>query len=181
MVNLLPQNVRRSLIRNYYLRLVALALFAAAVSIFFGGLLLVPSFFLARSTAEQAARYRSALEETVGLKERAGVAHDVSVFAERVRVLDALAAAPIVTDAVGKITDAMPKGATLTAVSIVRTDTGATLGITGSAATRDTLLSLAAALKDVGGFSGIALPVSSLASDKDIPFSISITYTVHAP
>jgi Tfp pilus assembly protein PilN len=181
MVNLLPIRARRALIRDYYLRLAALALFLIALVTVLGGLLLVPSFFLARATAQEAARYRAALEETVGLKERAGVAAQVATLSERVRLLDTFAASPATPAIVATLMDAMPRGVTLTALSIARTGTGASLVISGSAGTRDALLSLAASLKSVTTFSGVSLPVSSLVSDADIPFTIGFTYTAPAP
>lgn len=181
MVNLLPLSARRTLVRDYCFRLAAFVLFLMALVTFFGTLLLAPSFFLARATADAGTRYRVALEETVGLRERSGAAASVAALAERIRILGTLAALPVTSDVVDKVTGAMPHGVTLTSLTIVRTDSGAALTLSGSAATRDTLLSLAASLKEVNGFSGVSLPVSSLASDKDIPFAIDITYATPTP
>jgi hypothetical protein len=163
-------------VRSYYLRFFVLVMSAVAVVGFFGGLLLMPSFFLARATAEAGGRYRAALEETVGLRERAGVSARVAMLAERVRILDTFSLSPVTPHITTTVTDALPRGVTLTSLSITRTGTGATLSITGSAATRDALLSLAESLKSVSAFSGVSLPVSSLAADKDIPFSINFAY-----
>lgn len=176
MVNLLPISERRAIVRGYYLRLIALVASVVAVTTLLGGLLLLPSFFLARATADAGGRYRTALEETVGLRERAGVSTRAATLAERVRILDAFSLPPVTPDVVTALTDALPRGVTLTSLSIMRKDGGAALSISGAAATRDALLSLAESLKGVSAFSGVSLPVSSLASDKDIPFSISFSY-----
>jgi Tfp pilus assembly protein PilN len=177
MVNLLPTAHERSLKRDYYLRLISLVALMLSLVIFLGGLLLIPSYFLARASADASTRYVAALEETVGLRERSGVGATVATLAERVRILNEYAAAPVTPGIVTALIGAMPKGIALTSLSITRTSAGASVSINGSAASRDALLSFATALKDVHAFSGVALPVSQLASDKDIPFSLSFIFT----
>lgn len=177
MVNLLPAQERRAIVRGYYLRLFTLTMSVVTTVMIAGGLFLLPSFFLARATADSGARYRAALEETVGLRERAGVSAHVATVAERVRLLDTFSTSPVTPDIARKIIDALPRGVTLTTLSMTRRDGGAAVSITGSAATRDALLSLAESLKSVSALAGVSLPVSSLAQDKDIPFSLSFIYT----
>ncbi len=177
MVNLLPNSAERAVVWRYRLRLVTLVSLMAALAAFLGGLLLLPSFFLARATADAGLRYADALDQTVGLTNRAGAADTLAALSERVRILDQYAAAPVTPSIIAPLVGALSSSITLTAIDIGRTDTGADVSVTGSAKTRDGLLAFANALHGVGGFSNVSLPVSQLAADTDIPFTISFTFT----
>lgn len=175
MVNLLPPPVKASVIRAYYLRLGALTLLLISLALLVGGLLLLPSYFLAQASAENGERYLVALEETVGLKERAGAGATMSALAERVRILKEYAGTPMTTSLVDTVVGAKPKSVSINRISWEAST--ATVKVSGTAATRDALLAYVAALEESPLLSGVVLPLSQLASDRTIPFSISATYT----
>lgn len=177
MVNLLSKALIRARTRRYYARLITLLALVLTLVIGVGALLVLPSFFLARAAADESARYLAALEETVGLKERAGVTKAVGALVERVKTLKDFNTPIMVAYLIDLITGAAPRGITITSFSIDRTGAGGRVVVSGSAATRDALLSFANALKSIKQFSGVALPVSSLARDKDVPFTLSFSYT----
>ena len=180
MVNLLPRPAQRTLVRTYYLRLGTLFLLSVSLVVAVGGVLVAPSVFLAQNAADASERYLAALEETVGLKERAGAGEQMAVIAERVKILSTVAPAlstPIIEDVIR----AKPKGVKLNAFTIDRTASGANFSIAGVAVSRDALLTFVDALRATPSLSGVSLPVSSLASNEDLRFSLSLQYKNPAP
>lgn len=175
MVNLLSET--RLLARRYLLRFVTVASLALALALALGGALLVPSFFLARATAEAGERYLAALEDIVGLRERAGVARAVASDAERLSVMESYARPPVFSPLLSALSSAIPRGVILTSVSVARAGGETAVSVGGSASTRSALLSFADALRTTPAFSVVALPVGALASESDIPFTISFAYT----
>lgn len=175
MVNLLPISDRHALTRSYYLRLGALFLFMFSIVAFAGGLLLLPSFFLARGTADAGERYLAALEETVGLRERAGVADEMQALQERVRIMRDAHGGPMslgVLEALGKDVP----GISVSGIAFAREGEGAKVSISGVAGTRAALLSFSTRIRENPAFSDVVFPVSQLAGEEDIPFSISAVY-----
>lgn len=176
MVNLLPKKTTSALARTYFVRLATLLFFGGGVLFILGALILVPSFFLAQNEAASSERYVSALEETVGLKERSASGESVARLAEQVAAMRAYAQAPITTPLIDALVAATPGSVRVTAISFSRGDAATAVSVAGIAGTRESLLSFADALRTHRAFEGVSLPVSSLVSERDIPFSLSVTF-----
>lgn len=73
------------------------------------------------------------------------------------------------------IVSALPAGVTITSLSIGVTDQGIEASVAGLADTRDELIAFTQALQGVGRFSNVDLPVSYLAQDSNIDYSIMIS------
>ena len=173
-VNLIPREVQRSLALRYYMSLATMFFFLAAIAIGLGALLLVPSYLLAKNTVESSARYRAALEDTLGLKEKAGVTDAMSALGERVSVLASYDAAPRTALALAAVGRDLPEGVSVTKMSLQITDTGAgTITVAGVAKARGALVSFVDALRADPLFQSVSIPVNQLATDTDIPFSLS--------
>lgn len=65
-------------------------------------------------------------------------------------------------------------GISITALSAARDEKNGTLRVEGVAATRESLVAFSRALQGEPSFASVDLPVSSLAKNRDIQFSISI-------
>ena len=177
MVNLLPQKQKAQLRRAYYLRLVTTFTLLANVALVVGGVLLIPSYVVSERAAESAERYLAAIEETVAVRERAGVSKTVRALDERLRILDTLAEQPKAVAALDAVLTKRTSGVRITGVGFIKEDGGATqLSIEGVASSRTTLLAFVDALRAAGTFGGVEVPVSQLAQEADIPFSLTATY-----
>lgn len=175
-INLLPKEKARSLFQTYYVRLATLTLVLISGAIAIGGILLAPSYILASRAADAGERYLAALEETVGVRERAGVSDDVRLLAERLRVLDQEARSesfvPLFEAALGSL----PPSIRVSGISFSKGADAIQVSIVGTAATRTALISFSNRLQQSGTFDGVTIPVSQLAIDQNIPFSITATY-----
>jgi hypothetical protein len=175
MVNLLSPQAQKKLVREYYARLAILLCLLASVALLLGACLLAPSVFLARGQAESFGRYLSALEETVGLQERSEAGQSTAVLAERVRIANDMAARHPTGAILSVVLSGKPRGVR---VESIRFSAGSEtrISISGTAATRTILLGYADALRTHGALKDVALPVSSLVADTDVPFVLTATY-----
>jgi len=176
MVNLLPKKEINILYRAYYVRLFTAWLLLVSCAILVGGALLVPSYVVSERAADSGERYLAALEETVGIRERAGVTDDVRALAERLRILgdysSEVSYGPFFEDAFFELTSDIRVGG----IAFTKGSDALQVSISGNAKTRTALLSFADRLRQSGHFEGVSVPVSQLAVDENIPFSITATY-----
>ena len=177
MVNLLPQKEIRALKRVYYVRLVTTLMFLASLALVVGGILLAPSYVVSGRAAESAERYLAAIEETTSLREKAGVSDTVRALSERLRILDSLIAQPSGVAALDAILAERTSGIRITGIGFAKGESDAVgVAIAGVASNRTTLLAFVDELRAAGTFGGVEVPVSQLAQDANIPFSINATY-----
>ncbi len=173
MVNLLPSQSQARLSRTYYVRLATTLLSALVVVLFLGALLLTPSYLLARDEAESAKRYLSALDESAGLRERSGALSVVAELKEVLELSKLFAEPPVTADTLSAITSHVVAGVRIQKIVFGKTEEGKTsISVAGIADTRAGLLSFAEALKADATFEGVTLPVSQLAQDTDIEFTL---------
>jgi Tfp pilus assembly protein PilN len=140
-----------------------------------GTVLLIPSFVAAISSRE-AGKVR--LETTRRLLDRqkdATAASDVVSTKEKVSLVirdnDALSA----SDILARVVEIVPSQVSLQ--SVLWSDEGETafLDMTGSAATRNSLIAFGDALRSSGLFTEVTIPIESLAQQTDLHFRLSLT------
>lgn len=175
-INLLPQKEQKRLRRVYLARLFTLLFVLASGVIVVGSGLLAPSYFLSKNTVDSSERYVQALEETVGLKERAGVTEKVSKLAEQVRILNDLNTKPVSPRLLEDILEAKSSNIVITSIAFSGGAEPA-FSLSGVSETRAGLLQFVDALKENSRMSGIDIPVSQLALDENLPFSIEGIYS----
>lgn len=173
MINLLPQNAQRAITRRYWMSASVLLFFGLAIALFIGGALIMPSYFIARTSADAYERYRDALEGSVGLKERAQVDNAVALLNERITILDAYEKEGAFTaEAINALGKSITNGSAVTSIAFSRREGGAALTLRGRAHTRQGLLDFAEALRASPSFTGVSLPVSQLVAETDVNFTI---------
>lgn len=177
MVNLLPHHTLRSLRHMYYARLTTLAATALSIAVLIGGVLLVPPWILAERAADAGERYAQALEETVGLKERTGVSQEVRALAERARAVTDYSAGLSSSTLFQALFEKMPSTVRVVSIRYRKGEEAFSVSVAGEAQTREALLAYVDALRRDGGFENVTVPVSQLALDANIPFSLTATYT----
>lgn len=181
-VNLLPRTTKRFFATQYYFTLTTVFVSLLSLVIILGGALLIPSYFLARAEAESAERYLSALEETVGLRERAGVSETMRRLSERVGILSSFENGRPTADIMVEIDRHLPSRVFLQGVSV--THSGSRAGevtLVGIADSRADLLSFSDALKSSSLFNSVAVPVNQLVSETDVKFSFTFRFNQDTP
>lgn len=175
MVNLLPQTAKRQLVVEYYVRVVSVWLFLVTGAMLVLGVLLMPISVLVdlqlKAFDETFTRV-SADNASFADSEKSVLA--ANVLASELNRIDAYA--PLLDD-VTAIQDLADSAISIRSITLERTEAGVveTITVTGEAATRAALASFRDRIEDAPRFIGAALPISNLAKDKEVPFSIAIT------
>ncbi len=182
MVNLISTAEKRALTVRYYARLAALVLFLFSLGIGVNAILLIPSFILAGNEADAAHRFLGAAEQAVSLGGKGGAPGILALTTERVDILKTYARQPQTAAVLSAVTAAPLSGISLATIAIAPNASAAgTVSIAGTAATRSELIAFVDALKATPLFSGVSIPVSDLASQANVPFTLSFSYRIATP
>jgi len=181
LTNLLPRQGIRALRREYFVRVVTVALALGVVALIIHGALLMPSYLYARAevSREQAELDRinasSSSEEEKEISARVGAVKADITYLGRLRTSATASGAIKAVLAVPHPSIAL-SGFTFTAA--VGTSTPASMTISGTADTRDSLRQYVGSLGALPYVSNADLPISAYAKDADIPFTITLTGTL---
>jgi hypothetical protein len=176
MVNLLPQKNIRALRRTYYIRLITVCSFFLSGVVALGALLLAPSYFVSERTADASEQYLSALEETIGVRERAGAEDEIRALRESVTILNTFADDARLAPFFGDLFGEQLRGVRITSIALTREEKEVRATLGGIAETRNALIAFGDNLRAAGYAEGVEIPLYQLAQDSDIPFSINFLY-----
>jgi hypothetical protein len=174
MINLLPPAAYKKIVREYYLRVVTVALFLLGTTCLLGVVSLSPSYIL---TSVQ----MSALKDGVMHSSEKVASYDTSVAELKKANEYALKlqgnGVTLFTDYQQSIENESGSDITVTAMRFARPDSNkpATISIDGTARDRQSLATFRDTLAARADFARVDLPISNLIKEKDISFSIQIT------
>ncbi len=175
MANLLPQKERGRFELEYRLRLLIVSLLFLMVTFTVGVIFLLPSYFISKSKEESIMRQSDLLKKTITLREG-----DISVKSllstkQKINQLILIQKHTPQIEIMRAIIRNINSGVTVNAFYYIREkDTEGEIKITGKANSRTKLLSFSNRLKKEGIFKRVDLPVSNLAKDSNIAFSITL-------
>jgi hypothetical protein len=176
-MNLLPITEKEALKKGFKLRFFILASLIAAASLICGSIMLLPSYFLAAGNfSKDSLGYSSGDGSSTSTQELLNLPKEID---SKLKLLQSNGSNIAVTDPISKTIENLPAGIKLHSISFDRDKTykdkkGTVILISGVAAERDSLVSYLALLKVPGLFSDVDMPVSNLAKDVNLPFSINI-------
>lgn len=175
MANLLPQKERKRFEWEYRFRLLTILLLFLMATIVLGTVLLLPSYFVSQSKGESIGRQSELLKKTITLREG-----DVSVASllatkQKINQLVDVQNQILQTEIIQTIIQNIDTDITVDAFYYTQgMGSDGEMKITGKADSRTALLSFSDRLKKESLFTRVDLPVSSLARDSDIIFSITL-------
>ena len=176
MANLLPTKEQEKIKKEYHLRLLVLSFLIVLALSAWAAVLLFPSYLQSREwEAIQAGRLETLKNFTALLKEydTAGIIKSANM--EIGFILEKDRAALKINESISQVLNKQPAGVSLSGFAYQSPAGGAArLTISGVSGNREILQGFADSLKKVGLFSKVDLPISTLAPDRDISFSISI-------
>ena len=177
MRNLLSQKDKKILQSEYRLRVSIVVITFLFFTILAGGAQLIPSYFISESKERAAKKLSSIVKESVAKREK-----DVSITVlletkEKLKLLTFDENSVSLGAIFKKIIDNKPSGINIDGIFYDKSQTGkgTEILITGEAGAREPLLEFKKLLGIETLFTDVVLPVSNLASDKDIKFSIKVT------
>lgn len=179
MINLVPPTARKTLKREYWGRVVAvwsvLLIGMSVVTV----LLLIPLFVLLRS---QTAALSVATQTGVVQSEQGDTAKAAAIVKEANALITELAK-PLPMQSIeillSAIREAVPQGVVLRNYKIAREEDGSirTVSVQGSAESRDSLSAFRVALEASPFIKSATIPLSDLARESELPFSMTIVLT----
>lgn len=174
MINLIPPQARKSIILEYWLRVVSVWAILFTVVGLIVGTLLLPSYTLLRSqfeTLEEQTASLSAEDKT--LSEAEAIIRDTNAFASELQKGNPNLNLGTLINAVN---EAAVDGITFRTYSVERAGTEVhEIKIQGVASSRSSLAALKTALEENALFETAAVPISDLVRDIDLPFAITVT------
>ena len=175
MINLIPAEAKKRILREYWLRAVTVWFFLWSCAILLGVTLLVPSYVLinlqikAYASSAQTANEKNENYESVAkeLEHASKLAAAVSEQFQR----------PTMTQYLSRIKSLESADAQVTRVNLSRDgESVREISISGTAASRQALADFRNRLREEDGVESVDLPISNLAKDRDIPFELTVTF-----
>jgi hypothetical protein len=171
MINLIPPRARAMIIKEYWLRVVAVWLFLLGTGCLLVASLLLPTYMLLRtellSLREQVA---ANLAETATFDSSSTA---LATAMAEAKLLAAMSTSTYTVD-IARLTEIAGNSVTLRSFSFVTVEGKNTITITGTAITRAALASFRDTIEADERFVDAVLPISSLIKDRDIEFSMTV-------
>jgi Tfp pilus assembly protein PilN len=174
MFNLLSLQDKRELTREFRLRAAAIALFLFSALALTGAASLAPSLFLLTEKEDIARRQIDVLSSSSSAEESARVEKSISTIDERLALLAGAGLQAKFSSVINGAVSVLPQGVALDRISVSgKSEQSYEVSFSGVAKTRSSLVTFAHSLEGLPFFSSATLPVSYLAKDTDISFTIS--------
>lgn len=175
MVNLLPTNDFKHVLREHGRRVGVIALALIALSTVFLSLFAIPSAIVTWSGAGGFDQQLEATKTLVTLQRKQGGGDTLTDLSTRAELLAAVLAQPTPSSILQDIVPRIPSGVSVRQFSYAPTDEGVSVTLLGTAATRNALIEFGANLRVSPFFSRVDVPISSLARSEDIEFTLTIS------
>lgn len=176
MFNVLPENLKADIKSQYRTRFaVTVLMFIIFLQVVFL-ISLFPSWFLSMNKENDALTKANSLNAG-SLSQSSAPASSVAVGVnEKLRILNTVVLYPQLVPLITAVLVNKPSDIHLNSFTYTSKDaTDATLTVAGVSSTRETLVSFVKSLQNSGAFKTAVLPVSDLAKDTNIEFSIDLS------
>lgn len=174
MINLIPPSAKKSITLEYWLRVISMWSVIWSIALLLGISIMIPAYVLI--TLQVSAFSESAASASQKLATLKDVSKELEQASEGARVLIDGMRFVKVSDYEALFRDLENDDVRLTQIGIDRTKDGlAPARLAGQAASRQALASFRDALLAQPEVASVDLPISNLAKDKDIQFSLTVT------
>lgn len=170
---LLPQEQRDFLLKQYHMRLGIVTLFLFSGLVFIALILLVPSYFLAKGERNEILQERKTIEQSIDAESDQDIERALSELNNNISILNTPDQEP--SSLISFIIENKSKSIHLNAFLYKYSPEESTLSVSGRADSRKELLAFSKKLQSNSEFKEVDLPISNLAKDSNIPFTINIT------
>lgn len=175
--DLLPRSKKRALRREYFVRLIAVALGLLTLLVVIHGVLLLPAYLYARAevSGEQAELAR--ISTSASSAQEHAVNEQIAAVQSDITYLSRLESQPTASGLFRAILLVPHPGVTISGFTFTAPTAAAAgqMTITGTARSRDTLRAYVASLGQLKYVSKADLPISAYAKDSAIPFTVTLS------
>ena len=183
LTNLVPTDRRRAIRREYFVRLVTVALWLLVVIVIIQGIFLLPSYIYESQTVNSRTLSLRSLTASSATSQQQQLQASLNSLQSESTYLLALGKSPAASTALRAVL-AVPRpgitlsGFTFTSPTVAASNSNRSMQLTGVAATREDLSAYNTALSALPFVSNSNLPISDFAMDSKIPFNITLTGTL---
>ncbi|HEY0964599.1 MAG TPA: hypothetical protein VGE31_02275 [Candidatus Paceibacterota bacterium] len=176
MINLIPPKAKRSILLEYWLRVLTVWFSLWSVAILIGVAILIPSYVLIVSQVKVYSD--SAAEASQKILDFENVSKDLVRSSQQAGTLLKGLEDPLLSGYTERFKELEGSGIEISEIVMGRTDTGMSPAqISGEAESRQALADFRDRLRMEENVAGVDLPISNLAKDKDIQFSLTVSFT----
>ena len=173
MISLLPYKQRKKVHREYLLRLSTVALGMVTIVVVIGGVLLLPSLFATKTRGEVVEKQAELVGGVDVLEQQQETFALLLDAKKKIEILETEQVT--VVDIIDDIIAITPSSTSLDSFSFENREEGIyVFKIGGTARTRDELVTFSEELESIPHTTDVALPVSNLAANRNINFSITM-------
>ena len=174
MINLIPPSAQKQVKHEYWIRVVTVWMLLAGISFVMCAFFLIPAYVLVQNQLDNySTQFAEADTNNKSLKASETAIIEANAISGLLTQSESIVSFSSIIDEIEKSKNA---NILLFNFSVTRTGTIFTsITISGTASSRATLSAFKEALDSNILFEKVELPLSSLAKDKDIPFTITIT------
>ena len=173
MLTFLLDEYKEKVLKDYHLRLWALHFGLFTLVLLSGAALAVPQFAILQSKRDAVLLEKSA-SSSAATGETEAIKDEVRAIKEKLLVIKESSGKEPIALVLERALAKKGSGIVITSINLVRGGTPGAITLSGIASSRDALVAFSKRLQAEPAFSNATLPVSSLAKNKDIPFSIAI-------
>lgn len=175
MFNLITEEHKKTIRTEYRLRLFAVVLFFFAFTGLVGLVFLMPSFLAVSLNLTDLKQQKQNLEKEIPeLKDINSLEALSAQVNMKIKALNSEEKS-MPTEIINIINPAELRAIKLKSISYIKNNSEVKVGVNGTATTRDALVAFSRQLETVEIFEKVNLPVSDLAKDRDINFSLTFS------
>jgi hypothetical protein len=175
MLHLLPEDHKKKVVKEYHMRL-AVILFTSVIFIMVvSAVLAIPAYVVSYGKYAEIVAQKSGIDFEIAKIEKEDSSKEVKELTDMVDLIKNNNTLVYPTDVVEQIILQKPKGITISNFTYTPSADGqVVIDISGESATRQNLAEFSEILKKIENFSGVIIPISSFAKDRDIEFNLKI-------
>jgi hypothetical protein len=180
MINLLPAPAKKGILFEYWVRVASVWMIIWSVALIAGTSVLLPAYVLIDSQVQSYADSAAAASQKVANYESVSVS--LVEASQQAKMIVDEESLPLFSSYINKFELLQGEGISISVINLIRTETGmAPITIGGVARDRQALASFRDRLLADEAVDAVELPISNLARDKEIAFSITVTLANQTP
>jgi hypothetical protein len=175
MLHLLTDEYKKKVEREYRYRVLTVVSLIIIVLCVFGLILITPSYLKIHSTHSKLTAERDSYTEKIKSRQDDNSIDGIKSVQNAITILKSYSQQYSVRDTVLNLASKKQKGISISRFAYSKTKDVPTVDISGKADSRASLMSFSDQLKKDTSFSGVTIPLSSFAREKDIDFSLKLS------
>lgn len=176
MFNLLPENLRKSIVSEYRLRLVVIVIvFIILIQVSFL-VFLFPSWLVSFYKEKEFSLQSDEVNKSLSTLDISSTTSFIKSFNTKLGIINDSLDYPKFVPVMDEVLSKKPTSIRISGIYYsVNSANSSVLTLEGIGDTRESLVSFSESLRSVKNFKKVDLPISNLAKDKNIDFTISVT------